>query len=169
MPCSASLPVYPHALPPHPSSWAKGPGPQEICIITGAILAKIWKYSPVERASKRQLFSPRNSSSNSFFPSILGPALPYKNFRIFRRKLFCFHQKAYSFKKPCWEKTASLDTVRSTVNSDVVVSKPPQALPKYLHFSMHQPPTPAFLYSFLYVGIGELRIQLQQEVLFSLQ
>lgn len=82
MPCSASLPVYPHALPPHLSSWAKGPGPQEICIITGAILAKIWKYSPVERASKRQLFSPRNSSSNSFFPSILGPALPYKNFRI---------------------------------------------------------------------------------------
>lgn len=152
----------------HPAG-PRGAGPQEICIITGAILAKIWKYSPVERASKRQLFSPRNSSSNSFFSLHFGSSFALQKLQDFRRKLFCFHQKAYSFKKPCWEKTASLVTVRSTVNSDVVVSKPPQALPKYLHFSMHQPPMPAFLYSFLYVGIGELQIQLQQEVLFSLQ
>lgn len=52
---------------------------------------------------------------------------------------------------------ASLDILRSAVN--VVGSKPPQALPKYLHFSTQQPPAPAFFYSSLYIGAGELQIQ----------
>lgn len=164
---SVFLPVYPHTLFPHLSSWTKGPGPQEICIITGAVLAKIWRVQPCWKSiQKAVVLSQKYFSSNKIFFLHFGSSFALQKLQDCRWKLFCFHQKIHSCKKPCWEKTTSLNTLRSTMN--VVVSKPPQALPKYLRFSMQQPPTPAFLYFFLYIGIEELQIQLQQEVPFFL-